>query len=339
MTSEIIRPGSLDSFVGQSDIVRDIKIALASAKARNDAFPHMLMSGQPGLGKTTLAEIVAREMGYEFFSVLGAAIRDEQGLRNLLSQLPTDGYNLQTGKIENPELVRYPIIFIDEIHRLKKNLTELLHTALEDFKISMRMTNPLTGKTQTGMYWMPRFTLIGATNYLGALPRPFADRFMIQSTFDPYTQDELLSIANFSTANLGIKVDEAALIKIVEKSRGVPRILNRFLLRARDVAIYADYQEISEPSVREMFEIQNIDELGLTKLDRKVLDYLGNIIRPVGIGSIAQAVGEDQQTIENIVEPWLVQLRLMTRTSQGRQITELGLKHIGATSNSRVIFQ
>lgn len=130
-----------------------------------------------------------------------------------------------------------------------------------------------------------------------------------------------------------------ALIKIVEKSRGVPRILNRFLLRARDVAIYANYQEISESCVREMFEIQNIDELGLTKLDRKVLEYLGNIIRPVGIGSIAQAVGEDQQTIENIVEPWLVQLRLMTRTSQGRQITELGLKHIGATSNSRMIFQ
>lgn len=328
-TTDIIRPKTLNDFIGQQDIAMEVKIALHSARSRNDAFPHAIFSGAPGLGKTSLAEIIASEMNVPFFPVLGASIRDEEGLRNILSQLPADGYDMQTGQVIAPDKVRYAIIFIDEIHRMKKSLTELLHTALEDFRLSMKIKNPLTGRTQSGLYWMPKFTLIGATNYLGVLPRPFVDRFMIQSCFEPYTENEIIRIAHHSARKLKLDITPEAISELSSKSRGVPRILNRFLLRARDVAIYTGTTHITLETVQEMFQIQNIDELGLTKLDRRVLEYLAAVIRPIGIGAISQAVDEDPNTIENLVEPWLVRLRLMVKTQQGRQITELGLQHLG----------
>ena len=328
-TTDIVRPKTLDDFIGQQDIAMETKIAITSAKLRRDAFPHAIFSGAPGLGKTSLAEIIACEMDVPFISVLGASIRDEEGLKGVLAQLPSAGYDLKTGEVIEPDKVRHGIIFIDEIHRLKKNLTELLHTALEDFKISMKVKNPLTGKMQSGLYWMPKFTLIGATNYLGMLPRPFVDRFLVQASFEPYSEEEIAKIAHHSAKKLDLDIAEEAIEEIASKSRGVPRILNRFLLRARDVALYSGHSQITLETVQNMFEIQNIDELGLTKLDRRVLEYMAEVIRPIGIGSIAQAVDEDKNTIENLVEPWLIRLRLMTKTSQGRQITEQGLKHLG----------
>lgn len=339
-TTDIVRPKTLDDFIGQRDIAMETKIALNSAKLRHDAFPHTIFSGAPGLGKTSLAEIIANEMDVPFISVLGASIRDEENLKNILSQLPADGYDMKTGEVIEPDKVRHGIIFIDEIHRLKKNLTELLHTALEDFRISMKVKNPLTGKMQSGLYWMPKFTLIGATNYLGALPRPFVDRFLVQAAFQPYTEEEIIQIAQHSAKKLELDITEDAIQEIASKSRGVPRILNRFLLRGRDMALYSGYSQIDLCCTKEMFEIQNIDDLGLTKLDRQVLEYLAEVIRPVGIGSIAQAVDNDKDTIENIIEPWLIRLRLITKTPQGRQISELGLKHLGheyMNSDSRFI--
>ena len=246
-TTDIIRPKTLNDFIGQQDIAMEVKIALHSAKSRNDAFPHAIFSGAPGLGKTSLAEIIASEMNVPFFPVLGASIRDEEGLRNILSLLPSNGYDMQTGSVINPTKVKHAIIFIDEIHRMKKSLTELLHTALEDFKLSMKIKNPLTGRMQSGLYWMPKFTLIGATNYLGVLPRPFVDRFMIQSCFEPYTEDEIIRIAHHSARKLKLDITPEAIAELSSKSRGVPRILNRFLLRARDVAIYVGTCMPSEP--------------------------------------------------------------------------------------------
>ena len=324
-----VRPLSLDEFIGQEDIKMQVKVALKSAKRRHDAFPHTIFSGAPGLGKTSLAEIIACEMEAPIFSILGSGIKDSLNLKNMLARLPADGYDIKTGELICPEDAKFGIIFIDEIHRLKKELTEQLHTALEDFKIGMKVKNPVTGKIQSGLYWIPKFTLIGATNYLGNLPRPFVDRFMIQSTFEPYTEEEIAKIAHMSAEKLELEITDGAIEELSKKSRGVPRILNRFLLRARDVAIYSDYQEIDFNCVQDMFGIQNIDELGLTKLDRKVLTYLAEIVRPIGIGSIALAVDEDKNTIENLVEPWLVKLRLISKTPQGRVITERGLKHIG----------
>ena len=143
-TTDIVRPKTLDDFIGQRDIAMETRIALTSAQLRRDAFPHTIFSGAPGLGKTSLAEIIAAEMDVPFISVLGASIRDEEGLKNILSRLPADGYDMKTGEVVEPEKVRHGIIFIDEIHRLKKNLTELLHTALEDFRISMKVKNPLS---------------------------------------------------------------------------------------------------------------------------------------------------------------------------------------------------
>ena len=186
---------------------------------------------------------------------------------------------------------------------------------------------------------MPKFTLIGATNYLGALPRPFVDRFLIQASFQAYTEKEIIHIAHHSAKKLNLDITNEAIQEIASKSRGVPRILNRFLLRGRDMALYSGYPNIDLQCAKEMFDIQNIDECGLTKLDRRVLEYLAEVIRPVGIGSIAQAVDDDKATIENVVEPWLIRLRLITKTSQGRQISELGLKHLGhADINSETRF-
>ena len=185
--TENVRPKTLEGFIGQRNLIREIRVAVTSATLRRDAFPHAMFSGSPGLGKTSLAEVIANEMKVPFFPVLGASIKDEITLRNLLSNLPIDGYEMKTGKVLEPERIVNAIIFIDEIHRMKKPVTELLHTALEDFKISLKMKNPLTGMSNTGLYWIPRFTLIGATNYLGDLPKPFVDRFMIQASFETYS--------------------------------------------------------------------------------------------------------------------------------------------------------
>lgn len=329
-TTDIIRPKTLNDFIGQQDIAMEVKIALHSAKSRNDAFPHAIFSGAPGLGKTSLAEIIASEMNVPFFPVLGASIRDEEGLRNILSQLPADGYDMQTGQVIAPDKVRYAIIFIDEIHRMKKSLTELLHTALEDFRLSMKIKNPLDRAEPSPVSTGCRSSPSSEPQTISAFcPRPFVDRFMIQSCFEPYTEAEIIRIAHHFARKLKLDITPEAITELASKSRGVPRILNRFLLRARDVAIYVGTTQITLQTVQEMFQIQNIDELGLTKLDRRVLEYLAAVIRPIGIGAISQAADEDPNTIENLVEPWLVRLRLMVKTQQGRQITELGLQHLG----------
>jgi len=327
-----LRPISLDTFIGQESAVNQVRVALVSAQARQDALPHILMSGPPGLGKTTLAAILANEMKVELQSFLSTAVNDQNAVIGIMSKFPFDGYDLNTGEIVDVSKVVYPIVFIDEVHRLAQSVTEFLHTALEDFKITVSNRNHM-GVMESAECWVPKFTVIGATNYLGTLPKPFLDRFPVKLAFEVYPKDKIAEIVNGAAKRTSIRITDEAILEIASKSRGVPRIAIQYLLSCRDVAIVANPQatshEISWDCVKQMFDIHEVDDSGLTRLDRKVLTYLSEIKRPVGVRSIAQAVDEDVETIESTVEPWLVRQGFIVKTMRGRAISEKGLSHLG----------
>lgn len=328
--SSKIRPKTLDSYVGQESIKLQMSIAIKSAIERKDALPHTVMSGPPGLGKTTLAEAIANEMGCRFHSVTGASLDSDQKLNELFSRLSEKGYNLDNGDVSDRDLIKPEIIFVDEIERMKKNIMETLHTALEDFTITLTDKAPGSSQSKAIKCWIPRFTMIGATNYLGNLPKPFVDRFPIKLTFEIYNPLEIFQVIKFAARKLKIKIENDAAEVIAERSRGVPRIANGFLTTSRDVAIAINEFDgiVTKECALKMFEIKEVDELGLTRLDRKVLTYLKEVNRPVGVQSVAFGVDEDVSTIEHLVEPWLVNLKLIIKTGSGRQITEKGIVHI-----------
>lgn len=327
-----LRPLSLDKFIGQEGAVNQARISLMSALARHDALPHIVMSGPPGLGKTTLAGILANEVGVELQSFLSTAINDQTAVIGILSKFDYSGYNLENGEIADPAKVKYPVVFIDEIHRLTQSVTEFLHTVLEDFKVTITTRNHM-GVMESAECWIPRFTLIGATNYLGTLPKPFLDRFPVKLAFEIYPNDKIAEIIKGASERASIRIDNDAVMEIASKSRGVPRIAIHHLLSCRDVAIVmnpkGESHRITLACVKQMFEIHEIDNCGLTKLDRKVLSFLAAVKRPVGIRSIAQGVDEDVDTIETTVEPWLVRQGFVVKTLRGRAISEKGLSHLG----------
>lgn len=335
MEQKSVRVRSLGEFVGQSDIVGEIGVAIQSARTRGDAFPHLVMSGPPGLGKTTMAGIIAKEMGVPFLSMTASGVDSEEAIEQILAKFPTKGYNENTGRVVDKSKVVCPVLFMDEIHNLKRRLTELLHTVMEDWTVTLRKKDELTRKTVPLEFWVPKFTLIGATNYLGSLPRPFLDRFKLQIQFESYPDGDVEKVILNAAGKLGIAIDKDAVREIAMKSRGVPRIAIRFLEKARDVLVAAGRGDVVTAScVGVMFGINGVDGLALTRLDRKVLKYMAETVRPIGLASISQVVEEDESTVESTVEPWLVKQGLIIRTPQGRQITEAGMKHLGMKAES-----
>jgi Holliday junction DNA helicase RuvB len=324
-----LRPKTFENFVGQASAVVETKVAICSAIKRNDAVPHVLMSGPPGLGKTTLAEIIASTRGSDFIQAMASAIRDESTLTSLLCRLGKSGY--ENGVMVSPDAVRPTVLFIDEIHQLKPSITELLHSVLEDLRITLKRKDPVTGGLKAMLYSVPKFTMIGATNYLGHMPKPFVDRFPLNLTFETYSNDEISRIIRHSALILGMDMEPDAVDDVARRSRGVPRIANNFLMKVRDMAVVRDVagDKIGKDIVDETFSIQKIDGIGLTRLDRKVLAYLAQAGRPVGLVSVAQGVDEDLETIQNSSEPMLLRIGFMLRTPQGRQITQAGLDHMG----------
>lgn len=310
-----LRPKSLNDFVGQQRVRDQINVLLQSAKTRGVSADHMLLSGPPGLGKTTLAFILAEELGAPIRISSGPAITHAGDLAAILSSL-TEG----------------EILFLDEIHRLTRPAEELLYLAMEDFRVDV-VVGKGPGATAIPLE-LPKFTLVGATTRAGLLPPPLRDRFGFTAHMEFYESNELARIIKRSAKLLEIQIDGGAIAEIAGRSRGTPRIANRLLRRVRDFALVKDVNEIDLKTTKSALEMYEVDLLGLDRLDRAVLEAL--VIRfnggPVGLSTLAIAVGEEMETVEAVAEPFLVRSGLMARTARGRVATPAGFSHLGHKS-------
>ena len=307
-----LRPHALDEYVGQEKVKDNLKIYIEAAKNRKEPLDHVLLYGPPGLGKTTLAGIIANEMGVQIRVTSGPAIEKPGDLAALLTSL-NDG----------------DVLFIDEIHRLSRSIEEVLYPAMEDFALDI-----IIGKGPSARSIrldLKRFTLIGATTRAGQLSAPMRDRFGIILKLELYTPEELAKIVTRSANILGVEIDNDGGLEVASRSRGTPRIANRLLKRARDFAEVKGDGVISVENAQHALSSMEIDELGLDMTDRNLLtamieNYNGG---PVGLETISALIGEESVTIEDVYEPYLMQLGFLTRTPRGRKVTPLGYKHLG----------
>ena len=306
-----IRPDRLKDFVGQVQVKESLKIAILAAQKRGEPIDHILFSGPPGLGKTTLAHIIAREMGVEIRSTTGPVLEKPGDIAALLTPLK-----------------RGDILFIDEIHRINPVVEEVLYPAMEDYFIDVMIgEGPSARSIKLNL---EHFTLIGATTKQGLLGAPFRDRFGITSRLDLYTPAELVRIAERSASILKIPVTSDGAEEIAKRSRGTPRIVNRLLRRVRDYAIVRGDGTITLEIARQALAMLQIDQLGLDELDRRILSVIASDFNggPVGVKTIAISVGEEVRTIEDVYEPYLIQIGFIKRTPQGREVTSAAKKHL-----------
>jgi holliday junction DNA helicase RuvB len=308
-----LRPRRLDEFIGQGRVKDQLAIALTAAKAREEALDHVLLVGPPGLGKTSLAYIVREELGVGIRSVAGPALERKGDMAAILTGLE-----------------RHDVLFVDEIHRLNRAIEEILYPALEDFRLDIVVGQGPAARTLT--LDLPPFTLIGATTRTGLLTTPLRDRFGMTFRLEYYDPGELATIVRRSARILDVQIAADAADEIARRSRGTPRIANRILRRVRDVAQVRHDGAITNDVAREALELLEVDDQGLERIDRELL---GAIVRkfgggPVGLSTLAVALGEEPDTIEDVYEPYLLQLGFIQRTPRGRVITELGRAHVGA---------
>ncbi len=307
-----LRPQNLNEYIGQEKVKENLKIFIEAAKIRKEPLDHVLLYGPPGLGKTTLSMIIAKEMGVNIRITSGPAIEKPGDLAALLT-------NLSPGDV----------LFIDEIHRLSRSVEEILYPAMEDFAIDI-----VTGKGQMATsYHLPlsKFTLIGATTRAGQLTAPLRDRFGVVLRLEMYTPEELSKIIKRSANILGIEISNDGSLEIASRSRGTPRIANRLLKRVRDFAQVLNSGEITYKIAKEALDRLGVDELGLDTNDRRIIDtiisYYGG--GPVGLETLASAIGEEAITIEDVYEPFLMQIGFISRTPRGRCVTAAAYNHMG----------
>jgi holliday junction DNA helicase RuvB len=320
VADETLRPRSLDEFVGQERVKEQLSIALVAAKARGEALDHVLLAGPPGLGKTSLAHIVREELGVGLRTIAGPAV-EKKDIAAILTSLEARD-----------------VLFVDEIHRMSRTAEEILYPALEDFRIDIIMGEGAGARTLT--LDLPPFTLIGATTRTGLLTTPLRDRFGMTFRLDYYDAPELAAIVNRSARILGVDIAADAAAEISSRARGTPRIANRILRRVRDVAEVRHQGSITTDIAQEALTLLEIDAQGL---DREARDLLRTIAEkfdggPVGLSTLAASLGEEQETIEDVYEPYLLQLGFIQRTPRGRTITKLGRAHVGATADESQLF-
>ncbi|WP_248922796.1 Holliday junction branch migration DNA helicase RuvB [Olsenella intestinalis] len=307
-----LRPKTLDDYCGQERICENLRVLIQAARTRNEPLDHVIFSGPPGLGKTTLAGVVANEMGAKLHTTSGPAIERTGDLAAILT-------NLEEGDI----------LFVDEIHRLNHQVEEVLYPAMEDFFLDIVIgKGPAARSIRLDM---PRFTLVGATTRTGLLTGPLRDRFGISYRLDYYSIEELARIVERSARILDVEIDAQGAAEIASRSRGTPRLANRLLKRVRDYAQVKAEGRITWEVASEALTFFEIDEMGLDWMDVKILTALTKTFRgrPVGLTTIASAVGEDPSSLEDVYEPYLLQSGLIIRTPQGRQATQLAFEHLG----------
>lgn len=309
-----LRPKSLTEFVGQIKVRNQLQLILDAAAIQNRTPDHILLAGPPGLGKTTLAMIVAHESGRALRLTSGPTIQNAGDLAAILSSLAPG-----------------EVLFIDEIHRMARSAEEMLYLAMEDFRVDV-MVGKGPGATSIALEIAP-FTLVGATTRSGMLPSPLRDRFGFIANLEFYENSELEQVIERAAVKLEVKISADALVEVAKRSRGTPRIANRLLRRVRDFALVAGKSEIGIAEASQALKLYEVDELGLDRLDLAIMRVLVERFagRPVGLSTLAVAVGEEQETIEAVVEPFLVRMGLIERTPRGRQATALGFKHLGQT--------
>ena len=307
-----LRPQSLDEYIGQTKVKENMKIYIEAAKKRGEPLDHCLLYGPPGLGKTTIANIIANEMHSNIKITSGPAIEKPGDLAAILTTLS-----------------EFDVLFIDEIHRLSKNVEEILYPALEDFTLDIVIgTGPSAKSIRIDL---PKFTLIGATTKAGSLTTPLRDRFGIIHKLELYSPEDLQVIVKRSARILGVEIDDESAMEIARRSRGTPRIANRLLKRVRDYAAVLGDGEITLKIAKHALNQLEIDELGLDEVDRRMLEvmitqYQG---RPVGIETIAVSLGEEIDTIEDVYEPYLIQIGFISRTPRGRIVMPPAYQHLG----------
>ena len=321
-TEPSLRPKTLDDYIGQEKVKENLKIYIEAAKMRGESLDHVLLYGPPGLGKTTLSNIIAEEMGVNIRVTSGPAIEKQGDLAALLT-------NLSEGDV----------LFIDEIHRLSRSVEEILYPAMEDHALDI-----IIGKgpaARSIRIDLPSFTLIGATTRAGQLTTPLRDRFGVMLKLELYTPEELATIVRRSAGILGFSISEDGAYEIASRSRGTPRIANRLLKRVRDFAQVSGKDTIDSAIAGIALERLEIDELGLDNTDRKMLETIIKFYDggPVGLETLAATVGEESVTLEDVYEPYLLQIGFLSRTPRGRCVTHLAYEHLGIQKPQKTVIR